>query len=633
MIKVAIIGAGSVVFSRNMTGDILSYPEFKNATFTYMDIDADRLAVGAGLSRKIAKSLDAHPTIQSTLDRREAVRDADFVINMVQIGGFNSTLVDFEIPRKYGLNFTIADTTGPGGLFRALRTYPMLKGLCADMMELCPRAVLLNYSNPMSMNMQTISRTSDIQAVGLCHSVQGSFDQIMRYIDEDPTQVTFQCAGINHMAFYLKLEKDGQDLYPRLFEAMQKPEVYKTNKVRLELMKRLGHFVTESSEHNAEYNPYFIPRGPDSIARYNVPIDEYLRRCDGIVDEFERLKKESANDEPMVHHRSHEYGSQIIYSMVTGKPAVVYGNMPNRGAISNMPDNAIAEVPTLVDRAGLQFTTVGELPPQLIAYMNPHITQHELFIRAAMEGRRDCVYQAAMFDPLTAATLSMDQIVEMCDELIAAHGFEKSGGFLPDLDAKKTLVSTYGGSGKTYHPPTPEQLRKSWDDAQIKAGDDYIIDWNLLGPFKTTEKTASIDFATPFEEVFATSRDGSVDLKATYKDGDKARVWKQGAANKKTGLLDFAREIGQIEHCVAYGHAAVESIHAREAVLRCGSRDGIRIWLNGKVVHSTEGARNYKGDSDTVRVHLNAGVNHFVVKVVSYKAGWGFGLSVPKANF
>ena len=434
MIKVAMIGAGSVVFSKNLTGDILGYPEFADAAFSYMDIDADRLNVGADLCRKVGKALNAKPTIDATQNRREALKDADFVINMVQIGGFNSTLVDFEIPRKYGLNFTIADTTGPGGLFRALRTYPMLKGLVEDMMEVCPRATLLNYSNPMSMNMQTITRNSNIAAVGLCHSVQGTFNGIMRDIGENPEDVAFICAGINHMAFYTKIEKNGEDLYPRLFAVADENVAKNHNAVRYEMMRRLGYFVTESSEHNAEYNPFFMTHGAELMERFSVPIDEYLRRCDGIVDEFERMKVFSKSDEPMEVRKSHEYGSIIIHSIVTGTPSVVYGNMPNNGAISNLPDDAIAEVPTLVDRSGLQFTRVGALPPQLIGYMNPHVTQHELFIRAAMEGRRDHVYQACMFDPLTAATLTLDQIVDMCDELIAGHA-----EFLPDLDAKKTL--------------------------------------------------------------------------------------------------------------------------------------------------------------------------------------------------
>jgi len=467
VIKVAMIGAGSVVFSKNLTGDILSFPEFKNATMSYMDIDKDRLEVGAALCRKEAKALGANPKIEATLDRRQALRDADFVINMVQIGGFDSTLVDFEIPRKYGLKFTIADTTGPGGLFRALRTYPMLRGLCRDMEELCPRATLLNYTNPMSMNMQTITRSSGVRSVGLCHSVQGTFERLMKYIGEKPEDVTFLCAGINHMAFFLRLEKNGVDLYPRLFEAMNDPVHKETNKVRFELMRRLGYFVTESSEHNAEYCPWFIPRGQEVIERFAVPIDEYLRRCDGIVEEFERMKALAKTDEPMDVQRSKEYGSLIIHSIVTGTPRVVYGNMPNRGAISNLPANAITEVPTLVDRAGPQFTTVGELPPQLVAYVMPHIQQHELFIRAAMEGRRDHVYQAAMFDPLTAASLTLDQIVQMCDELIAAHGFEDEGGYLPRLDTKKTLVPT---SGKTFGRADFKALHASWNARKPRKG-------------------------------------------------------------------------------------------------------------------------------------------------------------------
>jgi len=451
------IGAGSVVFCKNLTGDILSFPEFRRATLSYMDVDGQRLEVAAALCRKTAAALDAQPTIQATLDRREALHGADFVINMIQVGGFDSTLVDFEIPRKYGLNFTIADTTGPGGMFRALRTFPVLTGLCRDMQELCPNALLLNYSNPMSMNMQTIARTSGVRAVGLCHSVQGTLDQLMGYLGEDPKQVDFVCAGINHMAFYLRLEKDGRDLYPRLFEAMSRPDVYDSNRVRFELMKRLGYFVTESSEHNAEYNAWFIPHGPQQIERFGIPIDEYLRRCDAIIDEFDRLKVLSQSNDPLHPHRSAEYGSGIIHSIVTGAPRVVYGNMPNRGAIANLPPDAIAEAPTPVDRAGLRFTPVGELPPQLLGYMMPHVIQHELFIRAALEGRRDHIYQACMIDPLTAATLTLDQIVEMCDELIAAHG-----GLLPNLDAKKTVVPC---SGRSFPPADFNALRAMWRES------------------------------------------------------------------------------------------------------------------------------------------------------------------------
>jgi len=622
MIKVDDRRAGSVVFSKNLTGDILSFPEFKNATLTYMDIDQERLDVGANLCRKVAKALGANPTIEATTDRRKAVEGADFVINMVQIGGFDSTLVDFEIPRKYGLNFTIADTTGPGGLFRALRTYPMLSGLCQDMEELCPNAVLLNYSNPMSMNMQTITRTSGVKAVGLCHSVQGTFNQLMGYIGEDPSKVAFQCAGINHMAFYLKMQKDGVDLYPRLFEAMDNPEVYKSNKVRFEMMRRLGYFITESSEHNAEYSPWFIPRGKAVIDKYDIPIDEYLYRCDGIVDEFERMKTFSVSDDPITVHKSHEYGSTIIHSIVTGTPSVVYGNMPNGGAISNLPANAIAEVPTLVDRAGLQFTTVGELPAQLVAYMQPHVAQHELFIQAAMKGRRDHVYQAAMFDPLTAATLTLDQIVDMCDELIAGHG-----DFLPKLDAP-TLVPT---SGKTFGAVDPKDLRKSWDAAQTRAHADAIADWHVVGPFKSpVDGKVALDMPTPVDE--AITANGAIDLTATYGKNGTSREWKKVTAGKR-GAIDLGAAVGQVEYAVAFGYTEVESIHARETVLKVSSDDGIKIWLNGKIVHENEVMRGLNAGADEVPVRLEAGVNRLVVKVDNYKGGWEYLVELPKANF
>lgn len=463
--KIAMIGAGSVVFSRSLTADLLQHPPFADAIFSYMDIDPERLEVGAALCRKAAEALGVNPRIEKTLDRREAIRDADFVICMVQIGGFDSTLVDFEIPRKYGLNFTIADTTGPGGLFRALRTHGLMRDMARDVLVVAkPGCWLLNYSNPMSMNMQSLYRTTggDIKAVGLCHSVQGTFGRRMRDIDVEASAANFICAGINHMAFYLRLALAGEDLYPRLFAIADEKIAAGDDAVRYELMKRLGYAVTESSEHNAEYSAHFMPHA-GYIEKFKIPVDEYLRRCDEVVSEFDRLVDFSRCDEPMNREEisiSAEYGSTIANSMVTGTPAVVYGNMPNRGAIENLPADAIAEAPTLVDRNGCQFTTVGKLPPQLAGYMMPHITQHELFITAAMEGRRDAVYQAAMADPLTAAMLPMDRIVEMCDELIAAHGFEKDGGVLPDLDAKRTLVPT---SGKTFTPPTPRELRAAWE--------------------------------------------------------------------------------------------------------------------------------------------------------------------------
>ncbi len=625
------IGAGSVVFSRNLTGDILGYPEFRGATFSYMDVDSDRLEVGAALCRKTAQALGANPTIHATLDRRQALDGADFVINMVQIGGFDSTLVDFEIPRKYGLNFTIADTTGPGGMFRALRTFPMLAGLCRDMESVCPRAILLNYSNPMSMNMQTVTRTSCVRAVGLCHSVQGTLNEIMGYLGEDPAAVAFVCAGINHMAFYLRLEKEGHDLYPRLFEAMNaRPDVYNSNRVRFELMRRLGYFVTESSEHNAEYSAWFIPHGKRNIARFGVPVDEYLRRCDAIVEQFERMKELSRSDGPIEVRRSPEYGSTIIHSVVSGKPAVVYGNLPNCGAISNLPDDAIVEAPTLVDRSGFRLTTVGELPPQLVGYMQPHVVQHELFIRAALEGRRDHVYQAAMLDPLTAATMPADRIVEMCDEMIAAHGFVSQGGVLPDLDARKTSVPT---CGKVFAAVDPRQLRTAWDDAQRRREAEHVTEWMVIGPFKGKEPgRISLEEPTPVETDLLGRHDGSLDRSASYPGTNGTLLKWRPARAGRGGLVDLCKAIGQTDWALAYGYAEIHSPAARDTFLRCGSDDGVRVWLNGQLVHHHEVGRAYTAGEDEFPVHLNAGLNRILVKVENRVGDWGFGLAVPAAD-
>jgi len=611
------IGAGSVVFSKNLTGDILSYPEFRDATFSYMDVDATRLDVGAEVCRKVGQALGAKPNIQATLDRRRALDGADFVINMVQVGGFDATLVDFEIPRKYGLNFTIADTTGPGGLFRALRTYPVLAGLCADLEAVCPDAWLLNYANPMSMNMQTVTRThAGVRAVGLCHSVQGTLCELAHYLGEKVEDITCVCAGINHMAFYLELQKDGADLYPRLFEAMERPEVYNANRVRFEVMKRLGFFVTESSEHNAEYSPWFIPHGPDQVRKFAVPLDEYLRRCDGIVEEFERMRGLcERHDAPVEVRRSHEYGSTIVRAVATDTPAVVYGNMPNRGTIDGLPDDAIVEAPTLVDGNGCRFVRVGELPPQLLAYMQPHVAQHELFIRAATEGRRDHVYQAAMFDPLTAALLPPDRIVEMCDELIAAHGFFRDGGVLPDLDAKRTLVPS---SGKRFGRADARELRASWEAAKAKSLEGTITNWHVVGPFKGEQGgRANLELRTPVEDELTRRDDGRIDVNS----------WKPAKADGR-GFVDLGALFGGAEWSVAYGYAEVESADARDALLRCGSDDGIKVWLNGRQVHTNEIGRAYRPCSDEVVVRLRRGTNRFLVKVDNYTGGWGFGLAV-----
>ena len=470
----------------------------------------------------------------------------------------------------------------------------------------CPRATLLNYSNPMSMNMQTVFRTSSVRAVGLCHSVQGTFNELMRYLNEEPGTVAFTCAGINHMAFYLSMTKDGHDLYPRLFQAMSDPAIYGSNKVRFELMRRLGRFVTESSEHNAEYSPWFINHGAGRITDFVIPLDEYLSRCDGSIDEFARLTTFARSDNPVKEVcRSHEYGATIMHSMVTGTPSVIYGNLVNGGTISNLPRSAIVEAPTLVDRSGLHHVQIGELPTELVGYMQPHVIQHELFIQAAMQGRRDHVYQACMYDPLTAATLPPDRIVEMCDAMIDAHG-----ELLPPL-AQRSLVPS---SGMTFEPVTAQALRAARQQEVNRYEGEYLKTW-LVSPVYPSPTPNEVSFDDP----------SPVDPAKPDTSG-----WQPASAGNR-GLVDFIGLFQQQDWCHAYAYAELDSIHSREATLALGSDDGILVWLNGvEIFRTSTTARPYRPREDTLTVHLREGRNRILVKVLQRTGGWGFGVAVSK---
>ena len=425
MPKVAFIGAGSTVFAKNLIGDILSYPELAGSTLSLYDIDAHRLHTSEVVARKLAQALDASPTIEATLDRCAALDGADYAIAMFQIGGYKpSTVIDFEIPKRHGLRATIADTLGVGGIMRALRTIPVFLDICRDMEAVCPDALLLNYVNPMAMLCWALNRATSIHTVGLCHSVQGTAEQLARNIGVPIEEINYVCAGINHMAFYLRFERDGQDLYPLIQRVIDEGRVPADNRVRYEMFRRLGYFVTESSEHFAEYTPWFIKRDrPDLIERFNIPLDEYIRRCETQIAGWEDLRRVLEDEgQPIVHERSHEYGSGIIHSIETGAPCVIYGNVENTGLIENLPAGCCVEVPCLVDANGLQPVHVGALPPHLAALMQTNLNVQALTVEAALTGKREHIYHAAMLDPHTAAELDLDQIWALVDDLIAAHG-------------------------------------------------------------------------------------------------------------------------------------------------------------------------------------------------------------------
>lgn len=424
MPKIAMIGAGSTVFAKNLLGDILGFPELAESHIALMDIHEERLRTSEIVARKVGDAVGAHPTITAHTDRRAALDGADYAINMIQVGGYDPcTITDFEVPKKYGLRQTIADTLGIGGIMRALRTIPVLVDMCRDMETVCPNVQLLNYTNPMAMLCWAVSKASSIRAVGLCHSVQGTAEQLARDIGVPIGEINYLCAGINHMAFYLRFERNGEDLYPLIHKVAKEERIPDWNRVRYEMLARLGYFVTESSEHFSEYCPHFIRRDrPDLIERFNVPLDEYIRRCIGQIEGWNAMRAKFEGDEPIEVKRSHEYGSLIIHSMETGQPRVIYGNVPNRGLIENLPDGCCVEVPCLVDRNGIQPTTVGALPPQLAAIIQTNVNVQSLAVEAALTGKREHVYHAAMLDPHTSAELTLDEIWSLVDDLLEAHG-------------------------------------------------------------------------------------------------------------------------------------------------------------------------------------------------------------------
>lgn len=430
MTKVCLIGAGSTVFMKNLVGDILLNGIFADCEIALHDIDEARLKTSGIVAAKIADALSVSPKLAATTDRREALKGADFVIVMIQVAGYKpGTVIDFEIPKKYGLRQTIADTLGVGGIMRGLRTVPVLLDIANDMRELCPKALMLQYVNPMAINCWALAKLApDIAHVGLCHSVQGTAFELAQDLGENYKDIRYECAGINHMAFYSRLEKvhaDGrvEDLYPRLKQIAAEGREPATNKVRYEILRRTGHFVTESSEHFAEYVPWFIKRDrPDLIEKFNIPLDEYIRRCEEQITAWDAQERELVGANSIEVKFSGEYGARIMRAVVTGKPTTINGNVANRGLIDNLPDGACVEVPCRIDAKGVTPMAVGKIAPHLAALMQTNINVQALTVEALTTGKREHIYHAAMLDPHTAAELSLDRIWNLVDDLIEAHG-------------------------------------------------------------------------------------------------------------------------------------------------------------------------------------------------------------------
>lgn len=425
MAKITFLGAGSTIFAKNVLGDCMLIPDL-DFEFALFDIDEQRLKDSESMLKNLKKTLGSSVQIKAYHDRKEALRDAKYVINAIQVGGYDPcTITDFEVPKKYGLRQTIADTVGIGGIFRSLRTIPVVLDFAKDMQEVCPDAWFLNYTNPMATITGAMLRYGGIKTVGLCHSVQVCAPHLLESLGMSTENIQWKIAGINHIAWLLEITREGKDLYPEIKKrAQQKQKEKHDDMVRFELMRRFGYYVTESSEHNAEYHPYFIKsKYPELIKRLNIPLDEYPRRCVNQINDWNQMRDEVVNNHHLGHERTKEYGSYIIEAMETGTPYKIGGNVLNTGRlISNLPEKAVVEVPCLVDRSGVTPTYVGDLPEQLAALDRTNINTQLLTIEAAVSGEKEKAYQAAMLDPHTAAELSMDDIVSLCDDLIEAHG-------------------------------------------------------------------------------------------------------------------------------------------------------------------------------------------------------------------
>lgn len=433
MLKITFMGAGSTIFARNVLGDCMCTPVLCESEIALYDIDAKRLEDSEIILNAINKNVNEGRAVIKTYlgveNRKDALRNANFVVNAIQVGGYDPcTITDFEIPKKYGVRQTIADTMGVGGIMRALRTIPVMAGFAKDMEEVCPDTLFMNYTNPMAMLTGYMQRYTKIKTVGLCHSVQTCSKDLLKELGmEDKVEGRRELiAGINHMGWLLDLkDKDGNDLYPEIRKRAAKKNAGEKHKdmTRYEYIRHFGYYCTESSEHNAEYNPYFIKsKYPEMIEEFNIPLDEYPRRCIKQIKEWEDERASILKDGKITHERSHEYASYIMEAVVTNQPYKIGGNVLNNGLIDNLPSDACVEVPCLVDGSGVTPCHIGRLPVQLAAMNMTNINAQLLTIEAAVTKDRDHLYQAVMLDPHTAAELNITDIKKMCDELILAHG-------------------------------------------------------------------------------------------------------------------------------------------------------------------------------------------------------------------
>jgi alpha-galactosidase len=419
---IAIIGAGSVVFTRDLLGDVFSFPELADARIVLHDIDPERLETAVAIAEATASAVGVRPEISASHERRAALDGADYVINVIQVGMHEATVRDFEIPESFGLHQTIADTIGVGGIFRGLRTFPVLAGIAEDMAAVCPDAWLLNYTNPMAMNVSYLHAVAPrLKVLGLCHSVHWTVHDLCELVGVPMDEVSWWSAGVNHQGWVLRWERGGQDLYPLLDERIAAdPELRR--RVRVDMYRRLGYYPTETSEHSSEYVPWYLHH-PGEVERLRLNVGEYVDISAENLAEYHQVREQLAGSEPLeVRSEATEYAPQVIHSIETGTTRVISANVANQGLISNLPQGFAVEVPTVLDALGAHPVRVGDLPPQCAALNRSYVGPAELAVRAAVDGDPRLVRAAAMVDPNASASLTVDQIWELCNALVTAHG-------------------------------------------------------------------------------------------------------------------------------------------------------------------------------------------------------------------
>ncbi|MGO1769773.1 MAG: alpha-glucosidase/alpha-galactosidase [Microbacterium sp.] len=422
MVTIVFLGAGSVVFTRQLVADLFRYPELHGARIVLHDIDPERLEVAEAMVRHVDDRLGALTRIEAHADRRAALAGADYVINMIQVGGIDATIADLEIPARHGLRQTIGDTTGVGGVFRGLRTFPVLSGIAADMQDVCPDAWLLNYTNPMAMNVWWLSTVApELRVAGLCHSVHWTANDLAELVGVPFEETRYRAAGVNHQAWLLEWTHRGEDMYPRLLERIG-DDADLQRRVRAEIFRRVGFYPTETSEHSSEYLSWFL-RSDEQIERYRLEPLEYIGISRENVAEYEATRATLAEGRDLeLPDEATEYAPQIIHSLVTGTPREVHVNVPNRGLIDNLPQDAVVEVPAVVDSAGLAPVPMGSLPVQCAAVNQPYVSVARLAVEAARTGSPELIRQAVLMDPNAQSSLTPEQIWQVCDELVEAHG-------------------------------------------------------------------------------------------------------------------------------------------------------------------------------------------------------------------